>query len=106
MTRQQSRRELNDELDALEAELRRQDPVPFVAGEEFGQPVRVRGMIIPVHLDRDGLRLIRSAAKADDVTLSEFVRRTAIEAANARVQPSHEGLPFTTGSSSGDDGNH
>ena len=106
MTRQESRRQLSEELDALEAELRGQDSDPFEPGEEFGQPVRVRGMIVPVHLDRDGMQLIRSAAKADGVTLSEFMRRTAIEAAHVRAQPAHEGLPFTTGSSTGDDGDH
>lgn len=106
MTRKESRRDLHEELYALEAELRGKDPGPFEAGEEFGRPVRVRGMIIPVHLDHDTLQLIRNAAKVDGVAPSEFVRRTAIEAAHTRVQPAHGGLPFTTGSSTGDDGNH
>jgi hypothetical protein len=104
MTMKESRRELKDELDELEAELRGQEPGPFEAGEEFGQPLRVRGMIIPVHIDRDAVRSIRSAARVDGVTPSEFIRRTAIEAAQARDPSAHEGLPFNTGSRTGDDG--
>ena len=100
----ESRRKLSDEMDVVEAELRGQDPGPFEAGEELGQPLRVRGMVIPVHLDRDGLRLIRNAAQVDDVSPSEFIRRSAIEAAEARVPSAHEAVPLTTGSNQGDGG--
>lgn len=103
MTDQGLRQTLSDEFDHLEAELRDQDPGPFLPGEESGHPLRVRGMIVPVRLDRAELLLIGEAAKVSGETRSEFIRRTVVDAARGREERSHDGRPLMASPGTGDD---